>query len=857
MTEIVGQIAYEVSLETGEMIRGQRRVQAELDKTKGGLDDFGAKATKVAAAVSLALSAITVASVVTKLVDVQRQFDVLFSSLQTVTGGVAQASYEWDRLVKFAAKTPYTLDQSVGAFVKLKALGLDPSERAMTSFGNTAAAMGKDLMQMIEAVADASTGEFERLKEFGIKAKVQGDQVSLTFQGVTTTIKNSADKITEYLTKIGENQFAGAMQRRVETLDGAISNLGDSWNTLFLTVSQSGVGDAIAAAANKGSIALERLSRLVKDMESRGFAAAVLGYDDLAKAAIRLNEAKSQLDTKSGKGVSGFIFTTSADSVRQKQEVDAAQREFNEAKAEFKRIEREREKQRLLSTNTPSGYTKPGDGGGQADKARALADFEKQGEKFTEKRARMEQDIAKARELGLQAGLSELRIDERVAAIRKSYAGEPSKPKADKFDDDAYLSGLRRAQASEINVINETENEKLRVAKKNLDERKINEKTYAEAVSLITKTAEEDRLTLMRNTQEEIDKDRKQAEAKAVEDRKQHAADIQKAMEYGAQLTKAVNPIDALRQEYEAKLALVTQYEEMMAMAGVDATTQGQMARTQITNEYELQRQALAEQSFRSQSEANAFLIDSLNALSSSATSSIMGLIDGTMTAQDAMRNLAGVVLNEAVGALVQIGVQQIKNALISDTIAAADMARKAANGAVYTATVSAQVEGMASMAAMNAFAATAAIPIIGPGLAPAAAAAAAAAATALGSPAIATAPIAGARQYGGPVSAGSLYRVNETGQPEMFTAGNGSQYMMPTKSGSVTPANQVGAGGGGWTVIINNNGAPMDAQVQSVDQQAKTVTMAVTEVARQISTNSGPTWAAMRGATNVQGRVA
>jgi hypothetical protein len=51
-----------------------------------------------------------------------------------------------------------------------------------------------------------------------------------------------------------------------------------------------------------------------------------------------------------------------------------------------------------------------------------------------------------------------------------------------------------------------------------------------------------------------------------------------------------------------------------------------------------------------------------------------------------------------------------------------------------------------------------------------------------------------GGRQYGGPVSAGNLYRVNETGRPEMFTAANGSQYMLPTKSGDVTAANKVSA---------------------------------------------------------------
>ena len=101
--------------------------------------------------------------------------------------------------------------------------------------------MGKDLMQFIEAVADASTSEFERLKEFGIKAKQEGDKVSFTFQGVTKTIGNNAKEIEEYLIKIGENEFAGAMAKRVDTLDGAIAGLKDNWNSLFLEISKSGI----------------------------------------------------------------------------------------------------------------------------------------------------------------------------------------------------------------------------------------------------------------------------------------------------------------------------------------------------------------------------------------------------------------------------------------------------------------------------------------------------------------------------------------------------------------------------------------------------------------------------------------
>ncbi|KQP02452.1 hypothetical protein ASF45_20575 [Pseudorhodoferax sp. Leaf265] len=461
-------------------------------------------------------------------------------------------------------------------------------------------------------------------------------------------------------------------------------------------------------------------------------------------------------------------------------------------------------------------------------------------------------EVAKAKkELG-DAFTPELeqRIRQKINPPKKEK--KVAKTADEKFDDAAYLSALRVAQASEINVVNETETEKLRVAKKNLDEKKISEATYAEAVKLIVQTAEDDRVKVMARAQEKIDKDREKSDKEAADAREKNKREQEKAIEYAANLTRAINPVDALRQEYEAKLQLVTQYEGLMAQAGVDITEQGLLARAQLESQYQLQRTALAEQTFRSQNEANAFLIDSLNALSSSATGTIMGLIDGTLTAQEAMRGLATTVLNEAVSALVQIGVQQIKNALLGDTLAAADKAKKVANGAVYAASIGAQVTGMSALAAQNAFAATAAIPIIGPALAPAAAAAAGAAAAGLGAPALATAPLAGARQYGGPVSAGGMYRVNETGAPEMFTGSNGQQYMLPTKSGQVTAADQVG-GNPEWKIIINQ--AP-PGTTATVDQTERTVKIAIGEIASQFRSNEGEAWSALRGASNVRGAL-
>ena len=212
-------------------------------------------------------AAVSAMGTLNKLVDVQRQFDVLNAGLITATGSSENAAEAFDALREFAQQTPYDLNQAVEGFTKLVNLGLDPSERALRSYGNTASAMGKDLNQMIEAVADAATGEFERLKEFGIKAKQNGDQVSLTFRGVSTTIGNNAAEIEEYLTKLGENEFAGAMERRMDSLDGAIANLGDTWDQLFLTISNSSIGDVIESAVRMATDALQELTYMIASGE--------------------------------------------------------------------------------------------------------------------------------------------------------------------------------------------------------------------------------------------------------------------------------------------------------------------------------------------------------------------------------------------------------------------------------------------------------------------------------------------------------------------------------------------------------------------------------------------------------------
>jgi hypothetical protein len=217
------------------------------ERATDSLGDSWGKMKKIALGLAAAYGTVAAAiAPLRKIVEVQRAFDVLNASLITATGSADNANLAFEAIAEFAASTPYDIDQITNAFIKLVNYGLDPSEKALYSYGNTAAAMGKTLEQLVDAVASATTGEFEALKSFGIKARTQGDEISFVFRGIETRVENSAKAIEGYLLGLGQTEFAGAMQARIGTLDDTILALDEQWNQLWLDVARNGAGDAIA-----------------------------------------------------------------------------------------------------------------------------------------------------------------------------------------------------------------------------------------------------------------------------------------------------------------------------------------------------------------------------------------------------------------------------------------------------------------------------------------------------------------------------------------------------------------------------------------------------------------------------------
>lgn len=175
------------------------------------------------------------------------EFESLQAGLTVAAGGNKDiGAREFERAKQFAKSTPFGLDETANSMLRLQNLGLDSSNETLTAFGNIAASFpGKTMIDFIEAVADATTFEFERLKEFGIKAKQEGDKVFFTFRGVTTEVKKTAADVSKYLKNIGDTTFAGAMEAQMQTFRGVVAQVSDAWDQFLVDVASHGLLDAM------------------------------------------------------------------------------------------------------------------------------------------------------------------------------------------------------------------------------------------------------------------------------------------------------------------------------------------------------------------------------------------------------------------------------------------------------------------------------------------------------------------------------------------------------------------------------------------------------------------------------------
>ena len=216
------------------------------------------------------------------VINTTAEFQKMEAVLTNTLGSKSLAQQSMAQIVEFASKTPFQVNELTDSFVKLANRGFKPTMAEMTALGDLASSTGKSFDQLTEAALDAMTGEFERLKEFGVRAKSEGDKVQFTFKGVTTEVQKTDGAIKDYLLSLGQAEgVSGAMAAISETVGGKISNLGDNVDQLKLAIGNQTSGafaasiDWLSEFVKHASLALKSVSEIKKEVSDITFASNV------------------------------------------------------------------------------------------------------------------------------------------------------------------------------------------------------------------------------------------------------------------------------------------------------------------------------------------------------------------------------------------------------------------------------------------------------------------------------------------------------------------------------------------------------------------------------------------------------
>lgn len=280
-----------------------------------------------------------------------------------------------------------------------------------------------------------------------------------------------------------------------------------------------------------------------------------------------------------------------------------------------------------------------------------------------------------------------------------------------------------------------------------------------------------------------------------------------------------VDPVQQLANENAQKLALIQQFEANKTIT----EQQGLALRNAANTQYEQARIAAQWEIWRGQSTTNELMASAVEGFASSASTALTGVIDGSMSASEALESMGRAILSSVISSLVQMGVQYAMNAIIAQAgISSVTAASSTAAGTLAVAW--APAAALASLASFGGNAVPASAGIL--------------ATSGIAAGVAATSAIAGARKNGGPVSAGSMYQVGEGGMPEIYQASSGKQFMIPGDNGKVISNKDMQGGGGGGVVVNINNytSSTVDAQATPDGKGGWTVDAFVYDIS-----NGGP----------------
>ena len=197
----------------------------------------------------------------TTIAKVGSEFEDLKDSLDTVFGSMEAGDKAMKRVFDFAANTPFQVEDATKAFIALRSVGIEPSNKMLQTFADTASVSLDQLgafQALVRTVQRASSGglgleELNMLDDRGIPAlKILQEELGLARDDIARFSKTAqgAKIITDALQEGLEKRFGGAMENKMDNLSTKASNMQIAFKELANEIFEGGLGDLFKGMAD-------------------------------------------------------------------------------------------------------------------------------------------------------------------------------------------------------------------------------------------------------------------------------------------------------------------------------------------------------------------------------------------------------------------------------------------------------------------------------------------------------------------------------------------------------------------------------------------------------------------------------
>ncbi|EPM4907757.1 tape measure protein [Klebsiella oxytoca] len=842
MAEKVGDLYYDVDMETAKLITGSRKaadVLGEMNKSARSasagvdkLENSGQKASASMGVLKAALSGVASAITVSLIIDYGKAFlevadnvTQLQSRIARLSSGTAEAKVTFSALAQIASNTGASLQNTQNLWEKLtsslKGTGATNSQilfltDTLQKIGRVGGSSAEEMATALRQFGQSIDGGIVRAEEFNSVVESMPELARQMAAGLGLSMgqlrqamldgKITAEAALNAIAKQSGvvnqefNKLPRTMEQASNSLTVSLSLLVGKMNEATgASTTMVAIIDSISAAIDRLSGRTETAAQKIADLTStaemyskRARTWSWLGLDGWSQQ----NKALSVLSTKAATlaGDLSAVGKASEDAANSQKGfggVNAANpKQDNLIKISERRLalaKLEGEARARLQAQ----YDAADAGVNDPKRVKALQDEYAETYRVTE--ARKESDKA-----GKQSASTAESIAQKLEQLRQE-----SVLAADSTEGLTREQQLLRAEQSLGAHATDEQKRQAREYKAAAIDAAAAARGVTEALKAIPEQAENKSYAeSMQNLKAALNAgkiDLQEYNAATEQMEQQHQANLakirsQQVVNPTQQALAEVDPVQQLANQHAQELALIQQFEQQGVLAHQNALALKNAADTQ----YEQQRTAAQWEMLSQQSLGYNMLTSAVDAFSGNASNAITGLLTGTMSAQEAMRSLGNTILNSVINSIVQVGVEALKNYILGQTLGAASVASSVGMAAT-TASAWAPAAALASLATLGTNAAPASAGITSTvGLASGLA-------------------LAGARYNGGPVSAGSMYQVGEKGKPEIYQASTGKQYMIPGDNGKVI-SNKDMQSGSGVSVQVNVINQSTGATVQSAD---------------------------------------